>query len=63
MGHTLVGKASASAIGRSWVQTLVGSVYRIVGRTKDTMGKIFFCLFFALTLSPLLGIPENAGVM
>ena len=23
----------------------------------------FFCFFFALTLSSLLGIPENAGVM
>ena len=39
---------------------------RIVDR--DTMGKflfLFILLFFfcALTLSPLLGIPENAGVM
>ena len=23
----------------------------------------FFCFFFALTLSPLLGIPENAGAL
>ena len=23
----------------------------------------FFCFFFALILSPLLGIPENAGVI
>ena len=28
----------------------------------DTMGKFYF-IFLALILSPLLGIPENAGVM
>ena len=57
----------ASAIGRFLAQTPVGSVCRAVGRIRDTMGQFlflfFFCFFFALTLSPLLGIPENLGVM
>ena len=62
------GYNSATAIGRSWVQTTVGSICRAVGRIRDTTGQflfLFFLLFFffALTLSPLLGIPENAGVM
>ena len=59
------GKSSASATGRSWVQTPVGSVYRtVVGRIRDTMGKFlflfFFCFFFfALTLSSLFAMPLN----
>ena len=42
----------------------VGANWRAVGRIRDTMGQflfLFFLLFFALTLSPLLGIPENGG--
>ena len=65
MGHTLVIK-QCLCNWRCWVQTQVGSICRAVGRIRDTMGLflfLFFLLFFASTLSPLLGIPENAGVM
>ena len=44
------------------------SICKTVGRASDTMGKLLFLFlllffFLALTLSPLLGIPENAGLM
>ena len=36
------------------------SICRTIGRTRDTMGKFFFCFFFVLALFSLLGTPENA---
>ena len=38
----------------------VASICSTIGRTRDTMGKLFFCFFFVLTLSSLFGTPENA---
>ena len=61
MGYTLVVKQclrSLKALGSN----PIGIGLRGVGRKRDTMGNSFR-LSFALTLSALLGIPENAGMM
>ena len=62
MGDTLVGKAVALQLEGPgfkplWVQCADPQAGPRIPR------EIFLWFFFALTLSPLLGIPENAGVM
>ena len=57
---------SASVMARSLVQFPGLAISRFAGRMWDTMEIFYFCvllLFCALILSPLLGTPENAGVM
>ena len=68
MGHTLVGKeclCNWKVLGSNPSGDSLQDCRQDQGHhgTIFVFVLFFFCLFFALTLSPLLGIPENAGVM
>ena len=66
MGHTLVGKAVPLQLRGPGFKTQWGQSAGLQagpGTPWQIFCFCFFCFFLALILSPLLGIPENAGVM
>ena len=66
MGHTLVVKQYPciwKVLGSNPSEVNPQGCMQAEGHHGTIFVFVFFCFFFALTLSPLLGIPENAGVM
>ena len=67
MGHTLVGKALPLQLEGPGFKPQWGQSAELQARPGTPWEKFYFhffpFFFFAFTLSPLLAIPENAGVL